>query len=137
MSPSFFFFRVEYHDILWDIGFAETYEDAFQRIENLYVERPPLEDFLLWRDLRVIDEISWYGWFIDYYMESGLMRVRSDVDIDFNLLRNFFVGCFTQEFITPLFILSFTGYVYEKYDYAATLVQAHGADWVLQRSACL
>ena len=43
---------VEYHDILWDIGYAKTFHDAFERISNLYADRPPLEDFLVWRDLR-------------------------------------------------------------------------------------
>jgi len=73
---------VEYHDILWDIGYAQTFEEAYERIQNLYKEEeegvehenPPVEDFLVWRDLRVFDEIHWYSWFIDYYMEAGLMR---------------------------------------------------------------
>jgi len=65
---------VEYHDILWDIGYAQTFDQAFENIENLYQERPPLEDFLKWRDIRIFDEIHWYSWFIDYYMEEGLMR---------------------------------------------------------------
>ena len=62
---------VEYHDILWDIGYAKTYEEASLNLDKLYAERPPLDDFLEWRDLRVMDEIHWYGWFIDYYMEGG------------------------------------------------------------------
>ena len=33
-----------------------------------------MEDWLGWRDLRVMDEIQWYGWFVDYWMEGGLMR---------------------------------------------------------------
>mmetsp|Transcript_19270 Transcript_19270/g.28393 ORF Transcript_19270/g.28393 Transcript_19270/m.28393 type:complete len:689 (+) Transcript_19270:122-2188(+) len=72
---------IEYHDILWDIGYAQTFEEAYERINNLYKdeeagvhENPPVEDFLIWRDLRVFDEIHWYSWFIDYYMEAGLMR---------------------------------------------------------------
>ncbi|GFH56481.1 hypothetical protein CTEN210_12957 [Chaetoceros tenuissimus] len=73
---------VQYHDILWDIGYAQTFEEAYERIENLYKEEevdvehqnPPVEDFLVWRDLRVFDEIHWYSWFIDFYMENGLMR---------------------------------------------------------------
>lgn len=65
---------VEYHDILWDIGYAKTFEQAYEKIGNLYAERPPIEDFYVWRDERVMDEIHWYGWFIDYYMEGGLMR---------------------------------------------------------------
>lgn len=65
---------VEYHDILWDIGYAKTWHQANEHLGNLYQERPPLEDFLVWRDLRVMDEVHWYGWFIDYWMEGGLMR---------------------------------------------------------------
>jgi len=65
---------VEYHDILWDIGYAKTWDEATLLLSQLYFERPPLEDFLVWRDLRVMDEAHWYGWFIDYWMEGGLMR---------------------------------------------------------------
>lgn len=65
---------VEYHDILWDIGYAKTWEDASLFLNNLYSARPPLSDFLAWRDERVLDEVHWYGWFIDYYMENGLLR---------------------------------------------------------------
>mmetsp|Transcript_18541 Transcript_18541/g.21397 ORF Transcript_18541/g.21397 Transcript_18541/m.21397 type:complete len:712 (+) Transcript_18541:74-2209(+) len=73
---------VEYHDILWDIGYAQTFEEAYEAMDNLYKdevegvphENPPVEDFLVWRDLRIFDEIHWYSWFTDYYMEGGLMR---------------------------------------------------------------
>uniref|UniRef100_A0A7S3Q3S8 PA14 domain-containing protein n=1 Tax=Chaetoceros debilis TaxID=122233 RepID=A0A7S3Q3S8_9STRA len=73
---------IEYHDILWDIGYAQTFEEAYERMDNLYKdevagvphENPPVEDFLVWRDLRIFDEIHWYSWFTDYYMEGGLMR---------------------------------------------------------------
>lgn len=50
---------VEYHDILWDIGYAKTYEEASLNLDRLYAERPPLENFLEWRDERVMDEIHW------------------------------------------------------------------------------
>ena len=52
---------VEYHDILWDIGYAKTWATARENMDRIYGERPPLEDFREWRDLRVFDEISWYG----------------------------------------------------------------------------
>ncbi len=46
-----------------DIGYAQTFEEAYDRIDNLYREEvegvphdnPPVVDFLLWRDLRVFD----------------------------------------------------------------------------------
>jgi hypothetical protein len=62
---------VEYHDILWDIGYAKTWEEASLFLDNLYSDRPPLSDFLAWRDERVMDEVHWYGWFLDYWMEGG------------------------------------------------------------------
>ncbi|KAL7488015.1 hypothetical protein ACHAW6_013617 [Cyclotella cf. meneghiniana] len=65
---------VEYHDILYDIGYAKTWEEATLNIENLYATRPPIEAFFEWRDIRVMEEANWYGWFIDYWMEGGLMR---------------------------------------------------------------
>ena len=52
---------VEYHDVLWDIGYAKTWEVATENLHNLYGERPPKEDFFEWRDLRVMEEIEWYG----------------------------------------------------------------------------
>lgn len=33
---------VEYHDILWDIGYAKTWESARVHTDKLYGERPPL-----------------------------------------------------------------------------------------------
>ena len=62
---------VEYHDILWDLGYAKSFDEAYLDLDKLFSERPPLEDFLKWRDLNLMDEIDWYGWFIDYYMEGG------------------------------------------------------------------
>ncbi len=56
------------------LRYAKTWAEAFEKIPNLYSARPPLDDFLAWRDLRVMDEIHWYGWFIDYWMEGGLLR---------------------------------------------------------------
>ncbi|KAL3793420.1 hypothetical protein HJC23_001868 [Cyclotella cryptica] len=64
----------EYHDILYDLGYAKSWQEATMNLENLYGTRPPIEAFYEWRDLRVMDEANWYGWFIDYWMEGGLMR---------------------------------------------------------------
>ena len=38
-----------------------TWEDATLFLDRLYSERPPLSDFLVWRDERVLDEVDWYG----------------------------------------------------------------------------
>ncbi|KAL7545561.1 hypothetical protein ACHAWF_008911 [Thalassiosira exigua] len=59
---------VEYHDILWDIATAKN--SGLSYLDVLYRYRPPIESFFEWRDYRVLDEIHWYGWFIDYWMEG-------------------------------------------------------------------
>jgi hypothetical protein len=35
---------------------------------------PHYEEFYIWRDTHVLREIYKYGWYIDYWMENGLMR---------------------------------------------------------------
>ena len=64
----------EYHDILADIDYAKTWEEATEKIPNLYNGYIDMDNYAGWRDERVMDEIGWYGWVIDYWMESGLMR---------------------------------------------------------------
>jgi len=65
---------VEYHDVLNDINYATDAVTAFNESKNLYVGRPTLDEWRAWRDLRLPAEVHWYGWFIDYWMEGGLMR---------------------------------------------------------------
>jgi len=64
----------EYHDILSDINYAKTWQEATEFMENLY--KGDLEDdaYVRWRDERTMDEIGWYGWLIDYWMEGGILR---------------------------------------------------------------
>ena len=57
---------VEYHDILWDIATAKN--SAVSDVEVLYKYAPPISSFFNWRDSRVMDEISWYGWFIGKFV---------------------------------------------------------------------
>merc|ERR1712085_172231 len=53
---------VEYHDIVWDLGYATTWKDATVLSNNLFEGRPHLDEFHMWRDSRVMDEARWYGW---------------------------------------------------------------------------
>ena len=59
---------VEYHDILWDIATAKNSNKT--DVEVLYKYAPPISSFFNWRDSRVIDEISWYGWFIGKFVNQ-------------------------------------------------------------------
>merc|ERR1719287_409662 len=74
MVPNIRRSMVEYHDILWDLGYVTTWEDATLLSDNLFGQQPPLDDYYEWRDSRVQDEVQRYGWFIDYWMEGGLQR---------------------------------------------------------------
>ena len=49
------------HDILWDLGYATTWETATQHSDNLYNQQPTLQEYYDWRDSRVMDEACWYG----------------------------------------------------------------------------
>ena len=52
----------EYHDILSDIDYAKTWQEATDKIPMLYHGSVVNEDLAAWRDERVMDEIGWYGW---------------------------------------------------------------------------
>jgi len=63
-----------YHDILADIDYAKTWEEATEKIPTLYHGEIIHRSFTRWRDERIMDEIGWYGWLIDYWMEGGILR---------------------------------------------------------------
>ncbi|KAL7529428.1 hypothetical protein ACHAWF_002973 [Thalassiosira exigua] len=65
---------LDYHDILSDIDYAKTWSEATEMIPNLYAGDIKLSKFERWRDERIMDEIGWYGWLIDYWMEGGILR---------------------------------------------------------------
>ena len=66
---------VEFHDIMWDLDYTKSFEEALNKEELLYEKQPSLEDFRLWRDVRLMREIHWFGWFIDYWMEVRRIQV--------------------------------------------------------------
>jgi len=68
---------VEYHAIKFDLGYPRNYRETQLRTDMLFsnFDNPDAQrDFLEWRDMKVIGEIKRYGWFIDYWMEGGLLR---------------------------------------------------------------
>ena len=64
----------DYHDILADIDYAKTWEEATDKIPRLYKGEIYDDMYSRWRDERTMDEIGWYGWLIDYWMEGGILR---------------------------------------------------------------
>lgn len=60
-----------YHTLLSEIGYAHTWELAYDELDNVFTRRAPMEDWIKWRDYRIDDEINLWGHHIDYYMGNG------------------------------------------------------------------
>ena len=54
----------EFHHIMWDLQYVNTYAEALANEDRLFKTMPPREHFLEWRDDRVMGEIHWYGTYI-------------------------------------------------------------------------
>lgn len=73
---------IEYHALRSKLHFSTNYEEA-----ALYRDLPYLDvderiaDFETWCNNKVLGEIKRYGWFIDFWMEGGLLRDSSTNDI--------------------------------------------------------
>jgi hypothetical protein len=65
---------VSYMNLLYEINYASQWSEAYARHDYVYTVRPPVSEWLTWRELRFDAEIAWWGWFIDFWMEGGLMR---------------------------------------------------------------
>lgn len=63
-----------YQHLLYEIGFSTGWTESFERRFNVYTKRPPIDDWIKWRELRFDIEIKKWGWFMDYWMEGGLLR---------------------------------------------------------------
>mmetsp|Transcript_15138 Transcript_15138/g.21597 ORF Transcript_15138/g.21597 Transcript_15138/m.21597 type:complete len:417 (-) Transcript_15138:9-1259(-) len=63
-----------YHHLLHEIDYAQNWEQAYANHHRVFTERSSLEEWLAWRDLRFGAEIHWWGWFLDFWLEGGLLR---------------------------------------------------------------
>ncbi|KAL3774835.1 hypothetical protein HJC23_005414 [Cyclotella cryptica] len=65
---------VEFSDISWYMSFEKSYNEDRVKVEELYGTRNDFDQFYIWRDAHVLQEIYRYGWYIDFWMENGLIR---------------------------------------------------------------
>mmetsp|Transcript_19725 Transcript_19725/g.24882 ORF Transcript_19725/g.24882 Transcript_19725/m.24882 type:complete len:419 (+) Transcript_19725:158-1414(+) len=63
-----------YQHLLHEIEYSVNWETSYARRNHVYTMRPPIEDWIVWREIRFEAEIKKWGWFIDYWMEGGLCR---------------------------------------------------------------
>jgi len=72
-----------YHTLINEIGYAHTWELAYDRLPNVFTKRAPMETWTKWRDYRFWEEIVLWGWHIDFYMSNGTKYWR-DMDFERN-----------------------------------------------------
>ena len=63
-----------YHHLLYEIEYSDSWIWSYLRQYESYTKRPPIEDWITWRDTRFDIEIKKWGWFIDFWMEGGVLR---------------------------------------------------------------
>mmetsp|Transcript_44592 Transcript_44592/g.65595 ORF Transcript_44592/g.65595 Transcript_44592/m.65595 type:complete len:418 (-) Transcript_44592:214-1467(-) len=61
-----------YHTILYEISYAPDKEYAKQFYRKVFTGRPPMSNWIRWRDRWFTDQIKVWGWYIDYWMEGGM-----------------------------------------------------------------
>lgn len=65
---------VGYHELLHEIQYAHTWTEAYMNEDHVWSLRPTVAEWVEWRDQRFDDEIERWGWFIDFWMENGVLR---------------------------------------------------------------
>ena len=65
---------ISYHNLLYEIGYAKDWVTAYSHQSDVYTHRPPVYAWEAWRDKYALVEVEWWGWFIDFWMEGGLLR---------------------------------------------------------------
>eukprot|EP00555_Chaetoceros_dichaeta_P007443 CAMPEP_0198276072 /NCGR_PEP_ID=MMETSP1447-20131203/65115_1 /TAXON_ID=420782 /ORGANISM="Chaetoceros dichaeta, Strain CCMP1751" /LENGTH=759 /DNA_ID=CAMNT_0043970991 /DNA_START=1 /DNA_END=2277 /DNA_ORIENTATION=- len=70
-----------YHALLSEIHFSLKWPTSFLYISNTFTSRPPIEEWVNWRDYRFEEEIKLWRWHIDFWMEGGT-QYWSDNDFE-------------------------------------------------------
>lgn len=67
-----------YHTIRYELNFSQNWAQSYERINFTYTERPAVEMWEEWRDLRFDREMDRWCWYIDYWMSNGRFRRLDD-----------------------------------------------------------
>lgn len=60
-----------YNNLLYEIHYAHDWETAYLYKDRLFTLRPPIEDWIRWRDYRFIEEVFLWQEFIHFWMLGG------------------------------------------------------------------
>jgi len=72
-----------YHTLINEIGYAHSWEVAYEELDNVFTRRAPMSDWINWRDYRLWEEIILWGNYIDFYMSDG-EKYWSEYDFERN-----------------------------------------------------
>jgi len=72
-----------YHTLINEIGYAHSWEIAYEELDNVFTRRAPMSDWINWRDYRLWEEIILWGNYIDFYMSDG-EKYWSEYDFERN-----------------------------------------------------
>lgn len=65
---------VAYHELLYEIDYSTDWETSYSKKHKVYTLRPPVSDWEYFRDERFDEEMHWWAWYIDFWMEGGVYR---------------------------------------------------------------
>ena len=57
-----------------EIRYSQSWSTSYANLDRTFTLRPPITEWIAWRDLRFNTEMHYYRWHIDYWMEQGLLR---------------------------------------------------------------
>jgi len=57
-----------------EIRYSQNWSTSYANLDRTFTLRPPITEWIAWRDLRFNTEMHYYRWHIDYWMEQGLLR---------------------------------------------------------------
>jgi len=63
-----------YMFLVSEIKYSQGWETSYANLDRTFTLRPPVSEWIAWRDIRFNTEMHYYRWHLDYWMEQGLLR---------------------------------------------------------------
>ena len=66
----------------WELDYAKTWGESYLHIEDTYMERPTVEQWVTWRDAKFKREMDvWYN-FYDFWMQAGFDEDNNETHVN-------------------------------------------------------
>jgi len=67
-----------YQTMRHELAYSTSWDQSYSRRPNTYTERPDILEWIRWRDINFENQISKWGWMIDFYMNNGRRSISDD-----------------------------------------------------------